>query len=77
MSDNGHVSVSPRSELLWVRYPISDTLFRQGKFSRPQVLILFAAYYGRLREHTAWDDLLDKRQVTGLVRVAYWVDESY
>lgn len=23
------------------------------------------------------DDLLDKRQVTGLVRVAYWVDESY
>jgi len=26
-----------------------------------------------------WDseDLLDKRQVTGLVRVAYWVDESY
>ena len=26
-----------------------------------------------------WDsqDLLEKRQVTGLVRVAYWVDESY
>jgi len=26
-----------------------------------------------------WDseDLLDKRQVTGLVRVAYWVDEGY
>lgn len=23
------------------------------------------------------DDLLDKRQVTGLVRVAYWVDEDY
>lgn len=23
------------------------------------------------------DDLLDKRQVTGLVRVAYWVDENY
>lgn len=23
------------------------------------------------------DDLLEKRQVTGLVRVAYWVDESY
>ena len=23
------------------------------------------------------DDLLEKRQITGLVRVAYWVDESY